>query len=62
MTMRLLVTKGVVPQAEMEEALDKATLLLEEIGLASGEEGHAAHEILTAVLAIVSGASPQKPA
>jgi hypothetical protein len=60
-TMGLLVKKGIISQTELREAIDAGALLMEELGLASGEEGAAIHAHLGMILAVVSGSpSPTK--
>jgi len=61
LVMKVLVAKGIVSQPELRELIDTATLLLEESGLAVGDEGQAVHANLEMVLAIVSGAGQSKP-
>lgn len=60
-TLGLLKRKGLITKEEIKNAIDLASLLLEESGLALGEEGKAVHANLEMILAIVSVDTPQKP-
>lgn len=53
-TLGLLMKKGLVSSDELKEAIDGATLLLEQSGLIFGDEGQAVHANLEMILQIVS--------
>lgn len=56
--MKAMVVKGIATIDELKSEIDLSLLLLEESGLASGDEGRATHANLEMVLAIVSGVRP----